>query len=140
MGEGRKGGAEGLEEADVLGRVRQMVLAADHVADHHRGVVDHDREVVERSAVGADDDQVATESRCIDLDPAANEIVKDDAPLADPEANGRASSLGLEIATLVGRQPGTSTDIVRRLVGSLLGLPVGIELVGGAVAAIGLVA
>ena len=53
--------AERPEQQDVLGRVRDVVLAADDVGDLHRGVVDDDREVVERRAVGADDDEVAAE-------------------------------------------------------------------------------
>ena len=86
MREARERVAERPEQQDVLGRVRQVVLAADDVADLHRGVVDDDREVVERRAVGADDDEVATEVRDIDLDVAADDVVERDDPLPDAEA------------------------------------------------------
>ena len=46
--EDRRLGAEGPEEQHVLGRVGEVVLAADDVADAHGHVVDHDHEVVER--------------------------------------------------------------------------------------------
>ena len=61
MGELRHVGAERPEEQDVLGRVGDVVLAADDVADRHVGVVDDDHEVVERRAIAADDDQVAAQ-------------------------------------------------------------------------------
>ncbi len=74
-----------------LGVLREVVLAADDVADPHRRVVDDDREVVERRPVGADDDEVAAEVRDVDLDAAADDVVEGDDALADPEAErGRA--------------------------------------------------
>ena len=35
-----------------------MIVAADHVRDAHQRVVDHDREVIRRRAVGARDDEI----------------------------------------------------------------------------------
>ena len=78
--------AERPEQEDVLGRVREVVLAADDVADLHRRVVDDDREVVERRAVAADDDEVAAEVGDVDLDAAADDVVEGDDPGPDPEA------------------------------------------------------
>ena len=82
MGEHRDRLAQRLEQQDVLGRVADVVLAADHVADGHRRVVDHHREVVERRAVGPDDDEVAAEVGGVDLDPVADEVVPADDALA----------------------------------------------------------
>ena len=56
--ERRRLGAERAEEGDVLRRVREVVDAADDVGDPHRHVVDADREVVERVAVRAHQDEV----------------------------------------------------------------------------------
>ena len=87
VGEERDRVAERAEHQDLLRRVREVVLAADDVADLHRGVVDHDREVVERRAVAADDDEVAAEVRDVDLDPAADDVVEGDDAGPDPEAD-----------------------------------------------------
>ena len=107
MGEQRHVVPERPEQQDVLGRVREVVLAADDVADLHRGVVDDDREVVERRAVGADDDEVAAEVGGVDLDAAADDVVeRDDAlpdaeadePAARPSASRAARSSGVSVA------------------------------------------
>ena len=131
--------AERPEQQDVLGRVRQVVLAPDDVADLHRGVVDDDREVVQRRAVAADDDEVATEVDDIDLDPAADDVVEADHAGPDAEPDRRGTPLGLAGGAFLRRQGGASPDVARRLLGRLLGLPVGVELLGRAVAVIGLV-
>ena len=53
--------AERLEDEQLLGRVREVIVAADDVGDPHLGVVDGDREVVERRAVAARDHEVVRE-------------------------------------------------------------------------------
>ena len=93
MGEHRLGMAQRPEQQDVLGRVGEVVLAADDVGDLHRGVVDDHGEVVERRAVGADDHEVAAEGGGVDLDAAADEVVEGDDARLDPEAErGRRPS------------------------------------------------
>ena len=47
--------AERLVQQHLLRRVRDVIVAADHVGDRHVDVVDDDREVVGRVAVGAQD-------------------------------------------------------------------------------------
>ncbi len=131
--------AEGAEQQDVLGRVREMVLAADHVADLHRRVVDDDREVVERRAVAADDDEVAAEVRDVDLDAAADDVVEGDDPLPDAEPQGADPALRLARGALLGRQRRAPADVARRQPGRLLRRAVGVELLGGAVAGVRLV-
>ena len=137
VGEPRRLVAERPEQQDVLGRVRQVVLAADDVGDLHRGVVDDDREVVQRRPVGADDDEVATEVADIDLDAAADDVVEGDDALADPEAQRPTPALRLARAALLWRQRRAATDVARWLLGRLLGLAVGVELLGRAEARIG---
>ena len=78
MGEGRDLVPERPEQQDVLGRVGEVVLAPDDVAHLHRRVVHDHGEVVERRAVGADDDEVAAEGGGVDLDVAADEVVEGD--------------------------------------------------------------
>ena len=129
--------AQRLEQQDVLGRVADVVLAADHVADGHRGVVDHHGEVVERRAVGADDDEVAAEVGGVDLDPVADQVVPADDAVADAEPHGGPASLRLARGALLGRQVRAAADVAGRLLRGLLGLAVGIELVRAAVAGIG---
>ena len=86
VGERRHLVAERPEQQDVLGRVRDVVLAADDVGHLHRRVVDDDGEVVQRRPVRADDDEVAADVRDVDLDSAADDVVPGDDALADAEA------------------------------------------------------
>ena len=136
MREPRHGVAERPEQQDVLGRVREVVLAADDVGDLHRGVVDDDREVIERRPVGADDDEVAAEVRHIDLDASADDVVEGDDPLPDPEPERASAAVRLARATLVDGQPCAAPDVAWRLLGRLLRLAVRLELLGRAVAGI----
>ena len=102
MGELRLRVAERAEQEDVLRRVREVVLAADDVADLHRRVVDDDREVVERRAVAADDHEVAAEVGDVELDAAADDVVEGDQALADAEPEGRRTALGFARGALLG--------------------------------------
>ena len=137
VGEDRERVAQRLEQQDVLGRVADVVLAADHVADPHRHVVHHHGEVVERVAVAADDDEVAAEVGGVDLDAVAHEVVPADHAGADPEAQGAAPALGLARGALVrrsGRRTGRRSGGLLR---GLLGLAVRLQLLGRAVAGVG---
>ncbi len=137
MGEVRHLGAQGAEEQDVLGRVGEVILTADDMRDGHGGVVDADREVVERRAIGADDDQVAAQGLGRDLDATADDVVEGDGPLPDPEADDGLASLGLARAPIGSREAGAAAHVVRRLVGGLLCAAIGGQLVWRAVAAVG---
>ena len=63
---------------------------------------------------------------------------RDDA-LADAEAEGRPAALGLARRPLLGGEVRAAADVARRQLGRLLRLPVGVELLGRAVAGVGLV-
>ena len=130
---------EGTEEQDVLGRVGQVILTPDDVADLHRRVVNHDREVVQRGPVRADDDEIATDVGRVDFDPPADHVVERDQALRHAEAQGRAPALCLEGGPLGGRQQGATAVVARRLMSSLLATAHRVELFGGAVAGIRLV-
>ena len=107
------------------------------VGDLHGRVVDDDREVVQRRAVGAHDHEVAAEVGHVELDVAAHDVVEADEPLADAEPKRTAASLGLAGQPLLGRQVRAPTDVAGRQLGRLLRLAVGVELLGRAVAGIG---
>ena len=97
MGELRDRRAHRLEQQDVLGRVGEVILAADDVADLHGGVVHGHGEVVERVAVRADDDQVAAEGAGVDLHVPADDVVEDDeAVRRNAETDDGLAALRLE--------------------------------------------
>ena len=108
--------AEGVEDEELLGRVGEMVVAADHVGDPHLGVVDGDREVVEDAAVAAGDDEVVV-AAVGEGDRAADQVLDHGlAVVGHPQADRRA----LVIDGLSAVAP----------VGAVLGLP-GLDLLGG---------
>ena len=73
----------------------------------------------------ADDDQVAAEGGGVDLDVAADDVVERDDPLPDAEADDRLEPCRLARGALLRCQVCAPTDVVRRLVGGLLGGLVG---------------
>ena len=84
---GRRLVPQRLQHLDLLGRVRDVVVAADHVRDRVVHVLDRRGEVVGRTAVGADDDEVL-ELRVRNLDAAADDVVPArDALVGHPEAD-----------------------------------------------------
>jgi hypothetical protein len=131
--------AKGPEQEDVLRRVGEVVLATDHVRDLHRRVVDDDREVVERRAVVPNDHEVATQVRDVDLDPASNDVVERDHPLADAEPEGAAAPLGLESGAFFRREARTAARIARWQLRGFLAGPLLGQLLGAAVARVRLV-
>jgi hypothetical protein len=61
----------------VLGRVREVIVAAEHVRDPHVGVVHADGEVVERVPVGAHEHEVV-QGIGGELDAPPDQVVHDD--------------------------------------------------------------
>ena len=74
MGELRDGVVERFIAEDLLGGVRQMVVAPDDMRDPHRDVVDDDAEVVGRRAVGPHEDPVV-ELTVLERDRPVDEVV-----------------------------------------------------------------
>ena len=80
-------GAERAQDVDLRRRVRDVILAADHVRDLVDDVVDRADEVVGRPPVGADDHEVG-QQLVPELDAAAHGVVpRDDALLRLAEAD-----------------------------------------------------
>ena len=143
VGEQWGGGAEGLVEQQLLGRVGDVVLAADHVADGHGGVIDHDHKVVEgisdpvgRGAPG--NHHVAPQ---IGTGPAhlpPNEVVPNDGGVVvDAEAHRGFAALGNEGLLLLGAEVAVAVVVARRQVTGCLLLAHRRELRFGGVAAVG---
>ncbi len=99
MPEHRLAIAQGPDQGNVLGRVGQVVLAAEDVADLHRLVVNDDHEVVERHAIGPNDHEVA-QQRVVELDLAADEVVEADRLGSTLKRIARTAALGLERGAL----------------------------------------
>ena len=86
------------QDDDLLRRVRDVVVAADHVRDPVQPVLDRRREVVGRPAVGADDHQVL-ELRVRELDPALDGVVPaDHALLRHPDPDRAVVLVRLTLA------------------------------------------
>ena len=64
--------AKRLVDEELLGSVRQVIVPSDHVGDPHLDVVGHHREVVDRSAVGPENDEIV------------HRVVADTGPPASP--------------------------------------------------------
>jgi hypothetical protein len=127
VGERRHGIAERLVGQHLLGRVRQVIVATDHMADAHVYVVDDHAEVVGRRAVGAHEDPVV-ELAVIELHRAVDEVVHDGgARVGNAQAQGAGGEPTLPAAARV----------AERLLARLGGLALGVELRRRAVAVVG---
>ena len=140
VGERGHGRAEGLVDHDLARGVGQVVVAADDMGDLHHGVVDDGREVVRGRAIGAEDDKVV-ELLGVEGHLAVNSVVDDDvaAVLGHLDAqdvglaglDAAAGLLGIKIAA-------TALIALEGVLALLRGLAVGVELLLGAEAGIGL--
>ena len=140
MSERGHGSAEGLVDHDLTRGVGQVVVAADDMGDLHHGVVDDGREVVRGRAIGAEDDKVVellgvkgylAVDGVVDDDVAAvlRHLDAQDVGLAGLDA--AAGLCGIKIAA-------TALIALEGVLALLRGLSVGVELLLGAEAGIGL--
>ncbi len=135
--EGRRLSAERPEEQHVLGRVGEMVLAADDVADAHGDVVHDDREVVQRGAIRAGDDEVAAQRARIDGHVPAHQVVELHETLADAEADDGRPTFGATGDAVRLVQVRAAAHVGGILPGFLLGRAVGGQLLRRAEAGVG---
>src|SRR5204862_3575222 len=99
------------------GRVRQVIVPADHVGDPHRDVVHDDAEVVRGRPLGADEDPVV-ELAVIERHRTVDQVVHDRRALVrDPEAERARGEAA--IAT----PPRVPEGLLARLRGPSLALP-----------------
>ncbi len=134
------GRAEGLVDHDLTRGVRQVVIAADDMGDFHHGVVDDGREVVRGRAIGAEDDKVV-ELLGVEGDLAVDGVVDDDVAAVLGHLNTQDVGLaGLDAAAgLLGiKVAATALIALEGVLALLRGLAIGVELLLGAEAGIGL--
>ena len=75
MRKGRKRLAERAVEQHLLGRVRNVIVAAHDVRDRHVDVVGDHRQVIGRVPVGSERDEIL-DVRVVERDVAVHEIVE----------------------------------------------------------------
>ena len=68
---------ERLVQEQLPRRVRDVILASDHIRHLHQRIVDHDGEVVGGVAIGADDDRIA-DHICVEPDVAPHGVGEHD--------------------------------------------------------------
>ena len=139
VGVDRRLGAHRLEDPHLLGRVGEVVGAADHVGDAGVEVVDHHGQVVDRRAVGAGDHEVVHQA-VLERALAADHVAHDGRALVGhPQPDGAlALVLAAEAGVAVGRLEGLDLLGTR---GGAVGVTAGDQLLddlGVAVAALGL--
>ncbi len=108
--------AERADDHHLLGRVREVVFATDHVGDAHLHVVDRRGQVVGRRPVGAGDHEVL--DRAVLEGHRAADVVVDHglAGNVDGESPRRRPPLGLEPGDLRGGPVAPATNHGRALV------------------------
>ena len=87
----RHGPAQGLIQRHLLGRIRKMIVAADHVRDLHQRVINHHHVVVDRHPVRTQDDGIAHHF-VRELHVAMHDVVKTDGVLGNPQPDGAGLS------------------------------------------------
>ena len=99
MAEGRRLGAQRLEQLDLRRGIGDVILAADHMGDAEVDVVDHARQRVEIGAVGADQHRVGQRGG-VDMLLAAHEIVPHHVAGLEQEAPMGLATLRLELGPI----------------------------------------
>ena len=126
--------AQGSMEEDLLGSVRDMIVAANDVADLHRAVIDGRREVIGRESVCLQDDHVI-QRRVVHRDAAIDEIIERGAPFRRKTKPQRAvPPLPLQAALLLLRQVAAPTIVARRHPAPECLLASGLQLLPSAIA------
>ncbi len=126
----RRLATQSADDQHLLGRVADVVLAADDARDLHQHVVHRGGQVVRGRAVGAGHHEVL-DLRVVEGDRSAHHVVDDGlAGKRDGEAPHRGAPLGLERRDLLGRVIAPATHHGCPLVGTGIGAH-GVKLLGG---------
>ncbi len=125
-----------LVQGDLPRGGGEQVLAAQDVGDLHQRVVDRVDQRVERGAVGTDDAVVRDVLRG-EGQLAADQVREGDRLVGHPEADDRLPALGLVLLDPGVAQLAAVAVVAGGLAGGAGGLAAGVELVLGAVAAVG---
>ncbi len=122
-------------QQNLLRRIGNVIVTPHHMRDLHLHIVGHDRQLVGRVAVRAQDDEVF-DGRAVDLDRAVHEIVESDDADRDFEAHGARPLVPLARGDVIRRQM-PAQAIVFPAPGLLLpSLPAALDLFRRAVAVV----
>ena len=113
MGELRHRRAERFVQHQLFRRVRDVIVAADHMRHLHLDVVGHDREMVGGMAVGAEDDEVF-EVGAVELDRAVDEIVETQRPIRRLDANRAGAVFAFTRGNFIRRQTAAGAIVAPR--------------------------
>ncbi len=141
MREARGGRPERLVDQQLLGRVRDVIVAADHVGDAHVHVVGHHAQVIGGLAVRAEQHEVF-ELRGVEADLAVHGVgERDGALVGHAEADGAWRAGRFTASYLFGRQleRGVRAGVGRRLA-AFGGVAQRARLLGRAVVEVGVAA
>ena len=94
--------ADRLVQQHLLRRVRDVIVAADHMRDPHLHIVGHDRQVIGGMAVGSEDDEVL-DVGAVELDRPVHQIVEARDAVGNAERGRRAARRALARGDLVRR-------------------------------------
>ena len=119
-----------IEEHELVRSVGQVLLAANHMGDLHGRVVEGTGEVIDGETVRFHDDEVADE-RAVEAHLATDHVRETDLAARDLEAHGELCASGWRIGQAAPRVHGRSLLRLRQLA-------LGVQLLGCAIAAIGL--
>ena len=121
----------------MLRCVGEVVLAANDVGDPHIGIVDHNGEVIERRAVGAQDHQVATQGVAVNLDPPADKVINNNNARLNAEAQRRRLTGCDAGGRGFGGNRGAAAGVARWKFGRFTSLALCIEIAWGTEAGVG---
>src|SRR5690625_1138616 len=93
MREGRELGSEGVVDHDLPGRIRDMVIAPDHMCDLQLDIIADDAEVEAPTAIRAADDEVLGIGM-VEFEPAIDRVVPRGLPFGHMETDGKRLASG----------------------------------------------
>ena len=138
--EARRREAERAIEQHLPRRVRDVILAADHMRHLHQRIVDDDGEVVGGTAVGAHQHRIADHVGA-ERDLAAHEILERDVDvLGHAEADDGALAALEPLARLLRRDRAAGAVIFRRAAGGEIATAIVLEFLRRAEAVVGVAA
>ncbi len=105
---------EGLVEQELLGRIRDVIVAAHDVRDPHLDIVGDDRQVVRGMAVRSQEDEVF-DVCAIELDRAVHEVVEARGRLRHPEPDRARDAIAFASGDVGGASTALHTRSYRQV-------------------------
>ena len=136
VGERRDRLSERLIQENLLRRVRDVIVAANHVRDAHVDVVGHDREVIRRLTIRPQHHEIL-DVGVVEANRPVHQIVERRLALGNEETNGARRAGRFELRDVVRTQIAARAVVHPAAAGSLRGLTLGLHGLGRAVAEVG---